>query len=190
MPKKILIIDNYDSFTYNLVDYLSQCGAECMVIKNDTHEIDFFESLEFGGIVLSPGPCVPATSGITMAILHKYHSTRPILGVCLGHQAIGEYFGAKLVKAERPMHGKVSEISLLPHKIFENIPSKISVMRYHSLIITDIENTKLIPLAYSEKQEIMAMYHPKFNVVGVQFHPESILSQYGKEMLSNWLMSF
>lgn len=182
----VLLLDNYDSFTYNLRDYVLQCGKECMVIRNNEWLLGDIEQLEFSSIAISPGPKTPKEAGITMEVINRFRLVKPILGICLGHQAIGEYFGAQLVKASQPVHGKTTRITHRQHYLFKNIPSPAEVMRYHSLILTGIEKTELETIAYSDKQEVMAIAHPKLPIVGVQFHPESILSSTGLQLLKNW----
>jgi anthranilate synthase/aminodeoxychorismate synthase-like glutamine amidotransferase len=182
----ILLYDNYDSFTYNLYDYLQQNGADCMVIRNDERSVEDIEQLNISGIVLSPGPCRPADSGNMMQVIEKFHHKVPLLGICLGHQAIGEFFGAKLVKADQPMHGKTSLISHTGHAMFADIPEQFEVMRYHSLVLKNIP----VPLqitAQSSDQEVMALAHRELPVWGMQFHPESILTEFGLILINNWL---
>ncbi len=182
---KILLIDNYDSFTYNLYDYVKQYGVECEVVKNDVLDFDIVGS--FDGIILSPGPKTPNDAGDMMKIIAQFYKTKPILGVCLGHQAIGLTFGAKLSKAIRPMHGHTSDIRMIPHWLFEGIPNKIAVMRYHSLVLENI-SAPLKVLALTEEQgEVMAIAHENEMIVGVQFHPESVLTKWGKKIIDNWL---
>ncbi len=187
-PAQILLVDNYDSFTYNLYDYICQLGAVCTVIRNDEYPIKAIQKMSFDGLVLSPGPKTPKDAGLLMQLIQTFHRTKPILGICLGHQGICEFFGAKLVKAALPMHGKTSLIRHTGHPLFENIPLEFEVMRYHSLIIQGIENTDLDIIAGTATNEIMAIAHREFPLTGVQFHPESILTQYGLELLNNWLM--
>lgn len=182
----ILVLDNFDSFTYNLVDYFAQLGIDCSIYRNDSSLADIKKE-QFKGIVLSPGPGTPSTSGIMMEVLREYYNELPILGICLGHQALGEFFGAKLVKAQVPMHGKVSEIICTQDSIFNNLPDKFNVVRYHSLLINEVPKTFKV-LAYSEKGEIMALKHLSLPLYGFQFHPEAILTEYGMELLKNWLV--
>ncbi len=182
----ILLLDNYDSFTYNLYDYLLQTGVDCRVVRNDEWAISDFEKIHFKALVLSPGPKKPGDAGIMMDLIAHYHLRIPILGVCLGHQAIGEYFGAKLIKARVPMHGKTTFISHQGQGIFEGIPSPFQVMRYHSLLLESLEGTPLKGTAYSPEDELMAFQHHSLPLTGVQFHPESILTEYGLKMIANW----
>lgn len=187
-----VLIDNYDSFTHILLHYLLREHDDIQVWRNDEITIEELRTLAPQRIILSPGPQTPAEAGITNEVIrHFYHST-PILGVCLGHQAIGMHFGATLHKATIPMHGKVSRISVIQqHPLFEGVPVRFEVMRYHSLIIGDWENTEIIPLALTGAGELMAFCHERYPVVGLQFHPESILTEYGREIIRNWAtMSF
>ena len=186
----ILLLDNFDSFTYNLWDYVQRLGVECKVFRNDT----FLKTLQqhrFTGIILSPGFGKPQQAGNMMEVIEYYHQKLPILGVCLGHQALGMYFGNKLIYAEKPMHGKVSKVDCRVENktdlIFQNMPSKIEVVRYHSLLIELEKNNPLLPTAYTEKGELMAFSHKTLPIKGIQFHPEAALTEYGLQMLENWL---
>ncbi|MEZ4916890.1 MAG: aminodeoxychorismate/anthranilate synthase component II [Chitinophagales bacterium] len=182
----VLLIDNYDSFTYNLVDYISQLGKQCIVVRNDEKTIEEIDKLNFESIVISPGPCTPAESGITNKLIEKYHTTTPILGICLGHQALGQFFGAELVKANKPMHGKVSKINVnSKHYLFKNLSTEIAVMRYHSLVLKNVVQPIEV-LATTKNNEIMAIAHNTLPLAGLQFHPESILSKQGLQILRNW----
>jgi len=182
---KILIIDNFDSFTYNLVDYVKQCGAECEVIRNniDGNEINI---KKYKGLILSPGPGIPKEAGNLLNFVDIFHTQLPILGICLGHQALGNYFGANLVKSQKPMHGKISEINCYSDLIFKNIPSKIEVVRYHSLILTDLPDC-LDRTAETSNEEIMGITHKSLSIKGLQFHPEAALTKYGIKMIQNWI---
>lgn len=184
---QILLVDNYDSFTYNLYDFFCQLGTVCTVIRNDEYSLHAIQQMTFDGLVLSPGPKTPREAGLLMQLIEAFHRTSPILGICLGHQGIAEFFGAQLVKAALPMHGKTSTIQHTGHPLFQNIPTSFEVMRYHSLIIEGIENTNLNVIANTQTDEIMAIAHEKLPLVGVQFHPESILTEYGLQLLNNWL---
>lgn len=186
---KILLIDNYDSFTYNLYDYLLQAGAECVVLRNDTFELSDLEAIDFQGVVLSPGPKRPTDAGQLMAVIDRFHARVPMLGICLGHQALGEYFGARLVKARIPMHGKTSLIRHQEHALFRDIPAAFKVMRYHSLLLESLDGTPLECLATTDFGEIMALTHRTLPLLGVQFHPESILTEYGHTLIRNWVAS-
>ncbi len=184
---KVLLLDNYDSFTYNLYDYLLQTGVACTVLRNDAFTLDELEQLGFQAIVLSPGPKRPADAGLMMAVIERYYARLPILGICLGHQALGEFFGAKLVKAALPMHGKTSAIQHYGHPVFEGIPEHFSVMRYHSLLLEQPLPQHLHCLASTDAGEIMALAHESLPLVGLQFHPESILTEHGLQLLRNWV---
>lgn len=188
----ILLLDNFDSFTYNLWDYVQRLGVECTVLRNDT-PLEILKKYNFTGIILSPGFGKPQDAGVMMEVIDYYHQKLPILGVCLGHQALGIYFGAKLIYAEKPMHGKISTIDCKINNqtdlIFQNMPSQIEVVRYHSLLIElekNIENI-LIPTAYTQKNELMAFSHITLPIKAIQFHPEAALTEYGLQMLENWL---
>jgi anthranilate synthase/aminodeoxychorismate synthase-like glutamine amidotransferase len=182
---KILLIDNYDSFTYNLYDYLLQNNVACDVVKNDV-AIDGIEFNEYSGIVISPGPKTPKEAGITNEILKRYFDKKPILGICLGHQAIGVLFGAELGKANYPMHGKTSTIKISPHYIFEGLGNVTEVMRYHSLILKNIKSP-LHVIATTNVNEVMAIAHENNLLCGIQFHPESVLTPKGFTIISNWI---
>ncbi len=185
--QRILIVDNYDSFTYNLFDYFLQLGTDCIVIRNDECSLDEFLDLSFDGLVLSPGPKRPADAGYLMSLIHHFHDKKPILGICLGHQGIGEYFGAKLTKTILPVHGKTSQIRHNGHPLFQNTPDQFSVMRYHSLGLEQLNGTMLDILAQTKQGEVMAIGHKFLPIHGMQFHPESILTEYGLVLLDNWL---
>jgi anthranilate synthase component II len=182
----ILLFDSYDSFTYNLKDYLEQCGARVIVIKNDQSSIEEIKNLKFDGIVLSPGPQTPDKSGNLMAVIDTFIWTKPILGVCLGHQAIGEYFGVQLEKMEVPVHGKISILNGTNHQLFKDLPQSFEVCRYHSLVLPEFENEHLEVIALTDDNKVMALSHVSLPVWGVQFHPEAILTQHGLKMISNW----
>lgn len=181
----VLLIDNYDSFTYNLYDYMLQLGQPCKVVRNDELSIDELEALNFSSAVISPGPKTPEDAGITMSFIQKFYQTKPILGICLGHQAIGEFFGAKLVKTI-PMHGKASVINCKVHPLFAGLPQQIEVMRYHSLLLNGVDATPLQTIAVTADNETMALVHPQYKLAGVQFHPESILTPNGLTIMKNW----
>ena len=181
----ILIYDNFDSFTYNLVDYFRQTGSEIRVVRNNT-ELQDIEQIPFNGIVLSPGPEKPDKAGNMMDLIGRFHNRLPILGICLGHQALGSYFGAVLSKALQPMHGKISRIYVEPDYIFQGIKTDFNVVRYHSLILSDLPED-LESIARTVDDEIMAIRHTKWNIRGVQFHPEAALSDFGLELLGNWV---
>ncbi len=186
----ILVIDNYDSFTYNLVQYLGELGAEVMVRRNDEIPTSEVGVLEPSAIVLSPGPRTPAEAGITLDVIRAYGSSIPILGVCLGQQAIGAAYGGRVVRATRLMHGKTSEVRHNGAGLFAGLPDPLRVMRYHSLTV-DRESlpSDLDITAWSDddRTEVHAMQHRKHPVYGVQFHPESVLTDGGKQLLRNFL---
>ncbi len=184
----ILMIDNYDSFTYNLVQYLGQLGREVAVYRNDMISLAEIEEVKPEAIFLSPGPCTPKEAGITVEVIRKFHRTVPLLGVCLGHQAIGYAFGGEVVRAGRIMHGKTSPILNDGQTIFRGIPSPFSAGRYHSLLVR--RETLPPPLEVSAETaegEIMGIRHREYPVEGVQFHPESVLTPNGKRILRNFL---
>jgi anthranilate synthase/aminodeoxychorismate synthase-like glutamine amidotransferase len=186
----ILVIDNYDSFTYNLVQYLGELGAEPMVRRNDEITVDDIESVSPQAIVISPGPGRPADAGITVPVVQRWGNSIPMLGVCLGHQAIAEAFGGKVVTAPRLMHGKTSSIMHEGKALFRGIPSPLEVMRYHSLIVerTSLPETlEVIAWSEDDNSEIHAMRHLEHPVWGVQFHPESVMTEHGKDILRNFL---
>jgi anthranilate synthase/aminodeoxychorismate synthase-like glutamine amidotransferase len=184
----ILLIDNYDSFTFNLVHFLGDLGAHCDVRRNDTLGVDEALALEPEAIVLSPGPCTPNEAGICVELIQRAAGRIPVLGVCLGHQAIGQAFGGAVVRAPAPMHGKLSRISHQGSDIFAGIESPFEATRYHSLIVErDSMPDVLVPTAFTEDGIIMGLRHRRFPVFGVQFHPESIASQHGHAILGNFL---
>ncbi len=186
----ILVIDNYDSFTYNLVQYLGELGATVEVRRNDAITVDEVGALAPSAVVLSPGPCTPADAGVTVPIIRRWGASIPMLGVCLGHQAIGEAFGGKVVRADRVMHGKTSLVTHDGTGVFAGLPSPLEVMRYHSLVIEPSSlpaALRVTARAVDAPEEIHAVRHAEHPVFGVQFHPESIMTQHGKQMLANFL---
>jgi anthranilate synthase/aminodeoxychorismate synthase-like glutamine amidotransferase len=184
----ILMIDNYDSFTYNLVQYLRQLGADVQVFRNDEITIEEIEDLAPEAIFLSPGPCTPAEAGISVDVIKHFHESIPLLGVCLGHQAIGYAFGANIVRAERIMHGKTSPVLNDGKTIFKGLSNPFVAGRYHSLIIDrDTLPAFLKVTGETAEGEIMAIRHEKYIVEGIQFHPESILTPSGKRIIRNFL---
>ena len=185
MELKILFIDNFDSFTFNLVDYFTQLGATCIVKRNDV-SLGEIEKLQFDSIVLSPGPGIPSDAGICLDVLRHYQGRHPILGICLGHQAIGEFFGANLKKALKPMHGKLSTVIAKQSRIFAEVPSNFEVVRYHSLIVDHLPDC-LESVAETTEGEVMVMIHKKLPIVGIQYHPEAFLTEYGLQVLKNWI---
>jgi para-aminobenzoate synthetase component II len=184
----ILMIDNYDSFTYNLVQYLSELGARVTVYRNDAITVAKIEKLKPKKIVISPGPGTPLDAGISNEVIRHFSGKIPILGVCLGHQCIGHVFGAKIVRAKRIMHGKVSNIHHQGKQMFKKIKNPFSATRYHSLLIEPKSLPKSLKVTAKTKQnEIMAIRHESHPTFGVQFHPESIMSPEGKKILKNFL---
>jgi anthranilate synthase/aminodeoxychorismate synthase-like glutamine amidotransferase len=188
----LLVIDNYDSFTYNLVQYAGELGAEPVVYRNDALTPEAVLALQPDAIVISPGPGTPAQAGISVPLVRAAAGRVPLLGVCLGHQAIGEAFGGNVVRAERLMHGKTTLVAHKGHPLFQGIPSPVEVMRYHSLVVSPSElPAELETVAWSSDrspgEEIMALAHRSVPVYGVQFHPESIATMHGKLLLANFL---
>ena len=180
----ILIIDNYDSFVFNVARYFEELGAPAKVVRNDKVTSD---DLKTKAIVISPGPCTPHEAGASMNIIREYSGKLPILGICLGHQVMGEVFGGVVKRARKPMHGDSSEIDHDGTGVFKNLPQKFSAGRYHSLIVEDVENSVLNVTARSDDGEIMGLKHRHHPTFGVQFHPESILTEHGYDMLRNFL---
>ena len=189
----LLMIDNYDSFTYNLVQYLGELGADVHVYRNDQITVDEIAQLAPDYIVISPGPCTPNEAGISMAAIKAFAGKIPVLGVCLGHQSIGQVFGGRIIHARDIMHGKTSMIYHMGVGVFRGLPSPFEATRYHSLVIEKItapeclEITAWTQTTSGEIDEIMGVRHKAFIVEGVQFHPESILTQHGHDMLRNFL---
>jgi anthranilate synthase/aminodeoxychorismate synthase-like glutamine amidotransferase len=186
--RMILMIDNYDSFTYNLVQYLSELGQKIQVYRNDALDAGEIIKLNPGRIVISPGPGRPEDAGISCEVIRQFSGKIPILGVCLGHQAIGYVFGAKVVGAQRLMHGKTSKVYHNKKDIFKGLPNPFQATRYHSLLV----DKKTLPAcleitAYTKEEEIMGLKHKDYPVWGVQFHPESILTENGKQLLENFI---
>jgi para-aminobenzoate synthetase component II len=184
----VLVIDNYDSFTYNLVQYLGELGQELKVVRNDAMTVDQIVALKPERIVISPGPCTPKEAGISVDTIKRLAGNIPILGVCLGHQSIGEAFGGEVVRAERLMHGKTSMIRHDQRTIFRNLPNPFEATRYHSLIVRRETLPSCLEVsAETAEGEIMGLRHRTLPVEGVQFHPESILTRPGKDLLRNFL---
>ena len=184
----ILVLDNYDSFTYNLVQYLGELGATMRVARNNKISVEEIERLEPEGIVISPGPGTPDGAGISLALIRSFHQTIPILGVCLGHQAIGQAFGGTVARAQKQMHGKTSTIHHDNRGVFASLPQDFEATRYHSLVVLDQGFPADLEIsARAEDGEIMGLRHRRFPVEGVQFHPESILTGQGKALLRNFL---
>ncbi len=184
----ILVIDNYDSFTFNLVHFLGELGGECEVVRNDALTVDEALARAPEAIVLSPGPCTPNEAGICLDLIAAAAGRFPILGVCLGHQAIGQAFGARVSRAPAPMHGKTSQVNHQGTDIFAGLPSPFQATRYHSLLVErDTLPPSLVLTAWSDDGLIMGLRHRTLPVFGVQFHPESIASQHGHDILANFL---
>ena len=189
---KILIIDNYDSFTYNLVQYLGELGADVEVRRNDQVTVQEIEAMRPERIVVSPGPCTPAEAGISIDVIRHFAGKVPVLGVCLGHQAIGEAFGGKVIRAKNLMHGKTSQVEHDGKTIFHGVSSPMTATRYHSLIVRESDLPKDLEVSARTKDQdgnsvIMGLRHKKFPVEGVQFHPESVLTSDGKKLIKNFL---
>jgi anthranilate synthase component 2 len=188
----LFVLDNYDSFTYNLVQYAGELGADPVVYRNDAISPDEVLALAPDAIIVSPGPCTPGEAGISVPLIRAAAGLVPVLGVCLGHQAIGEAFGGRVVRADRLMHGKTTWVSHSTDPLFQDIPSPFEVMRYHSLVVS-AENLpeELMVTAWSDDrpagQEIMALSHQTHRIYGVQFHPESVATSQGKRLLANFL---
>jgi anthranilate synthase/aminodeoxychorismate synthase-like glutamine amidotransferase len=184
----LLMIDNYDSFTYNLVQYLGELGEDIRVFRNDRITIPEIEEMKPDRIVISPGPCTPREAGISVETVRRFSGKIPILGVCLGHQSIGAAFGAKIINAPRLMHGKTSMIHHDGKGVFKGLPNPFEATRYHSLIIKkDTLHKDFIITAWTDQNEIMGIRHKNYALEGVQFHPESILTKSGKDLLANFL---
>jgi anthranilate synthase/aminodeoxychorismate synthase-like glutamine amidotransferase len=186
----VLLIDNYDSFTYNLAQYLGELGAELVVRRNDEITLEEARALNPSHIVISPGPGDPNDGGVSLEIIREFAGQKPVLGVCLGHQCIGAAFGGVVSRAPRLMHGKTSAIYHDRRGLFNGIPSPFQATRYHSLIVEEPLPEPLKVLAFTSEGEIMALRHEEYPVFGVQFHPESILTEYGKEILNNFLTRY
>ncbi len=184
----ILMIDNYDSFTYNLVQYLGEMGEELRVYRNDRITVDEIEQMSPDRIVVSPGPCTPNEAGISVEAIRRFAGRIPILGVCLGHQSVGQAFGADIVRAKKLMHGKTSMIHHDGHGVFAGLPNPFEATRYHSLVIRRETIPECLQItAEADDREIMGVRHREFDIEGVQFHPESILTVAGKELLANFV---
>lgn len=186
----LLMIDNYDSFTFNLVQYFQQLGQEIVVKRNDEISIADIEALAPSHLVISPGPCTPNEAGISLAAIEHFAGRIPILGVCLGHQAMAQVFGANVVRAKRVMHGKVSAIAHTGQRLFEGLNQPLTVTRYHSLLVDAVPEGFVLDAWFDDPihgREIMAISHQSLPLYGVQFHPESILTEQGHELLANFL---
>ncbi len=185
----ILLIDNYDSFVYNLARYVGELGFSRHVVRNDKIHLSDIKKMNPSHIIISPGPCAPDQAGISLSVIKAFGASIPILGVCLGHQAIGQVYGGKILCAKQPMHGKASYIQHDEKKLFTGIENPLRVARYHSLIVSDDHfPDELCVTARSEQGEIMALCHREYPVYGVQFHPESVLTSNGYQMLKNFMM--
>jgi len=183
----ILVIDNYDSFTYNLVQEMGELGADLRVARNDQITLDEIRAMEPTHIVISPGPGTPDDGGVSMDVIRELGPTIPLLGVCLGHQCVGQVFGGRVVRAPRLMHGKTSMIYHKNTDLFTGVPSPFEATRYHSLIVEEPLPEALIVTAFTETGEVMGVRHKEYPIVGVQFHPESILTRFGMRILKNFL---
>ena len=185
----MILIDNYDSFTYNVVQYLEELGIEPKIFENDKVTINELKSLDFDSIIISPGAGNPNTAGISMAALEEFYKTKKILGICLGHQCIAKFFGANIVKSKNPTHGKTSKIFVCENsKLFKNLPKNFDVTRYHSLEVEKSSMPSSLKItAETQDGTIMALEHDALPIYGVQFHPEAILTQYGHELLRNFI---
>ncbi|BAJ00465.1 anthranilate synthase component II [Shewanella violacea] len=186
----LLMIDNYDSFTFNLVQYFQQLGQEILVKRNDEITLEEIEALNPAYLVISPGPCTPKEAGISLAAIEHFSGQLPILGVCLGHQAIAQVFGAKVIRAQRVMHGKTSLINHTDTRLFSSLNSPLTVTRYHSLIVEALPEDFILDAWFDDPvhgREIMAISHKSLPILGVQFHPESVLTEQGLELLQNFL---
>ena len=189
----ILMIDNYDSFTFNIVQYMSELGANLKVVRNDEITIKEIEKMKPSQIVISPGPCTPNEAGISVDVIRRFHANIPILGVCLGHQSIAQAFGGRVIRAKRVMHGKVSSIYHNNIGVFENLDQGFTATRYHSLVIEKstlpscLEITAWCLADDGDFEEIMGIRHKEFPIQGVQFHPESILTEHGHKLLENFI---
>ena len=185
----MILIDNYDSFTYNIVQYLEELGVEPKIFENDKVTIDELKSLDFDSIIISPGAGNPDTAGISMAVFEEFYKTKKILGICLGHQCIAKFFGANIAKSKNPTHGKTSKIFVCENsKLFKNLPKNFDVTRYHSLEVDKFSMPPDLKItAETQDGTIMALEHNALPIYGVQFHPEAILTQYGHELLKNFI---
>ena len=184
----LLMIDNYDSFTYNLVQYFGDLGEEVHVVRNDELSLEQIDALAPKFVVISPGPCTPNEAGVSLALIERLGGKVPLLGVCLGHQSIGQAFGGKVIRAKTVMHGKTSMIAHTGEGVFKGLPSPFTVIRYHSLAIERSSLPACLEVtAWTDDGEIMGVRHKEFDIEGVQFHPESILSEHGHALLKNFL---
>ena len=184
----MILIDNYDSFTYNIVQYLRELGVNPQIFKNDEITVKELKKLEFSSIVISPGPSKPDNAGISIEVIGEFYKTKKILGVCLGHQCIAQSFGCKVVKAKEPVHGKISQIYFKKDSLFGGLEQGFEATRYHSLVVENESITNCIkPIAFTEDKVLMALKHESYPVYGVQFLPVAILTQYGKKLLAMFI---
>jgi anthranilate synthase/aminodeoxychorismate synthase-like glutamine amidotransferase len=183
---RVLVIDNYDSFTFNLVQYLGELGADCEVVKNDGIDAAGVAAAPVAGVLVSPGPCTPNEAGVSLAAITS--AKVPVLGVCLGHQSIGQAFGGKIIRADRLMHGRTSPILHDNRGVFEGLPSPFEATRYHSLLVERSSLPQCLDVtAWTAEGEIMGLAHKSLPIEGVQFHPESVLTEHGKALVGNWV---
>jgi anthranilate synthase/aminodeoxychorismate synthase-like glutamine amidotransferase len=188
VPLRVLVVDNYDSFTFNLVQYMGELGAAVRVVKNDEISVDAVRDDRPAGVLLSPGPCTPNEAGICLDVIARLSGSIPILGVCLGHQAIGQAFGGRVVRAGRLMHGKTSPIEHDGRGVFKGLSRPFEATRYHSLLVERETLPACLEVsAWTAEGEIMGLRHKELDVEGVQFHPESVLTACGKQLIGNWL---
>ncbi len=188
MKPRLVLVDNYDSFTWNLVQYLGELGAEVRVFRNDAIDVAGIRKLRPHGLVVSPGPCTPDEAGVSLTAIRELAGALPILGVCLGHQAIGQAFGGKVIRNERIVHGKSSPVLHRGDGIYAGIPSPFDAGRYHSLVVERSSLPRVLTVtSWTREGEVMGLRHRKLDVEGVQFHPESVLTGHGKALLGNWL---
>lgn len=183
----MILIDNYDSFTYNIVQYLEELGIQPKIYENDKITIEELKKIKFNSIIISPGAGTPDTAGISMQVINEFYKTKKILGICLGHQCIAQFFGGKVIKSQHPTHGKTSQIFFKQEsKLFKHIPEGFNATRYHSLIVENLPEC-LKATAQTKDNIIMALEHRKLPIYGVQFHPEAILTEYGHKILENFI---
>jgi len=186
----LLVIDNFDSFTFNLVQYFAELGEKPVVYRNNAITVEQALELKPDRVLLSPGPCTPNEAGVTIPMIAAFTGVRPVLGVCLGHQAIGQHFGGKVIRAGRLMHGKTSPINHDGHHLFEGVPQRFRAARYHSLLVEKDSLPDCLEItAWTDEGEIMGLRHKAAPVYGVQFHPESLATEFGKKILTNFLKS-
>lgn len=184
----MILIDNYDSFTYNVVQYLLELGVEPKIFKNDEISVEELAGMDFNSIIISPGPKNPDSAGISLDVIKRFYKTKKVLGICLGHQCLAQFFGACVVQSQNPVHGKTSRIFFEDNSLFVGLNQGFEATRYHSLIVSDEKfPSELKIIAKTKADEIMAICHEKYPLFGVQFHPEAILTQDGKRLLSNFL---